>query len=505
MNAGKVSVPCRRGEWLKSPYLVGIGFPIFLVVSCLVLRSHVPSERRVEAIPVVRLVANHPPIQDTGEKSSVTVRGSGRPFNRGLQVEREVPLRPFGVIVAGPGINTVIPTAVPFGSPQEVRRAGHVAGLGDDQPSSRVSVDPIWSEAGVDLSDAGMPVREIRGVDGFRPNPGREPRWRDERQVPWESLGYGEYIGPPRTPHLPEYKILILDQIDFVFRRTRQLSGNAYRFDIGDVLGISSEQYEAFNDLEQTIQTDGTIQVRGIGSVVAANKTVAELQDEINRLAQDPIRGTKGNPEILVKPINTETRLQDLIRTVDATAGFGGLSRTVTVAPDGTVQLPGINSVPALGLSLTEVSAEANARYAREVPGLEVTAILNARAPRFVYVLGEVVTPGQVELAGPTTVIQAISQVQGWRPGANLRHVVVMRRDKNWQLVATRLDLSGPLWGHRPNPSDDLWLRHSDIVIVPKNAGQRLADFIEVYFTRGLYGVFPTQGFAVGFNGVSRL
>jgi polysaccharide export outer membrane protein len=177
----------------------------------------------------------------------------------------------------------------------------------------------------------------------------------------------------------------------------------------------------------------------------------------------------------------------------------------VTVTDDGTIQLPGIGSVPALGLSLTEVSAEANARYAREVQGLEVTAILNTRAPRFVFVLGEVVTPGRVTLDGPTTVIQAISQVQGWRPGANLRHVVVMRRDKNWQLVATRLDLSGPLWGQRPNPSDDLWLRHSDIVIIPKNPGQRLADFIEVYFTRGLYGVFPTQGFAVGFNGVSRL
>jgi polysaccharide export outer membrane protein len=304
---------------------------------------------------------------------------------------------------------------------------------------------------------------------------------------------------------LPEYKILIADQIDFVFRRTRQLSGAAYRFDIGDVLGISSEQYEQFNDLEQTIQTDGTIQVRGIGSVVAANKTVAELQDEINRRVQDPVRGTRVNPEVLIKPINTETRLQDLIRTVDATAGFGGLSRTVTVTDDGTIQLPGIGSVPALGLSLTEVSAEANARYAREVQGLEVTAILNTRAPRFVFVLGEVVTPGRVTLDGPTTVIQAISQVQGWRPGANLRHVVVMRRDKNWQLVATRLDLSGPLWGQRPNPSDDLWLRHSDIVIIPKNPGQRLADFIEVYFTRGLYGVFPTQGFAVGFNGVSRL
>jgi len=267
---------------------------------------------------------------------------------------------------------------------------------------------------------------------------------------------------------------------------------------------MSSQQYEAFNDPEQTIQYDGTIQVRGIGSVVAANKTVQQLQEEIDRLAVEK-GGTLNSPEVLIRPVNTETRLQDLISTIDATAGFGGQSRTVTVAPDGTVQLPGIGSVPALGLTLHELSAEANARYAMEVQGLEVTAILNVGAPRFAFVLGEVVNPGRVEMNGPTTVMQVVAQAGGWNPGANLREIVILRRDKNWRLVATKLDLSGALWGRRPHPSDDLWLRHSDIVLLPKSPGQRIADFIEVHFSRGLYGIFPTQGFAVSFDGVSRL
>jgi polysaccharide biosynthesis/export protein len=353
-------------------------------------------------------------------------------------------------------------------------------------------------------SDYEMPDRWIMGVDGCRIQPNREPRWRDARPIPWESMAYGEYLGPPRTPHLPEYRVLIGDQIDFVFRRKRNLANDAYRFGIGDVLAVSSEQYEALNDSEQTIQLDGTIQVRGIGGVVAANKTVLELQNEINNKAQ-ATAGFKINPEVLIKPVNTETKLQDLIKTVDATAGLGGLSRSVNVSPDGTVQLPGIGSIPALGLSLTELSAEANSRYANEVEGLEVTAILTARAPRFVYVMGEVRQPGQIALSGPTTVMQAIAQANGWGSGANLRHIVVMRRDKNWQLIATKVDLSGALWGHRPNPSDDLWLRHSDIILVPKNAGQRVADFVEVYLGRGLYGIFPTQGFSVTFDGVSRL
>jgi polysaccharide export outer membrane protein len=356
----------------------------------------------------------------------------------------------------------------------------------------------------VGLNDYHLPDRWITGVDGQRVNPNREPRWRDARPVPWESLSYGEYIGPPRTPHLPEYRVLIGDQIDFIFRRKRSLTPSAYRFGIGDVLAVSALSVDEFQEFEQTIQLDGTIQVRGIGSVMAVNKTIAELQDDINRLAVE-VGGIKESPEVMVKPVNTETNLQDLIRTVDATAGLGGLSRSVIVSPDGTIQLPGIGVLPALGLSLTELQNEANARYREEVDGLEVTAILTVRAPRFVYVMGEVRQAGRVELTGPTTLMQAIAQSNGWGSGANLRHIVVLRRDKNWQLVATKVDLSGALWGHRPNPSDDMWLRHSDIILVPKNPGQRLADFIEVYFGRGLYGIFPTQGFAVNFDGVSRL
>ncbi len=455
----------------------------------------------VVVLQVRRTSHGQPPQDDPREGRTVR-----RPF---VPLDLRAPTSNTSGPVTGSGLR-------PFGLPAS--SGSRLQSGGDESTSSLRQVD-YWETdrlsgfehdaryhggSTMGFNDHGLPERWITGVDGCRVDPNREARWRDARPVPWESLGYGEYIGPPRTPHLPEYRALINDEIDFVFRRTRELSGEPYRFGIGDILTMTSDTLQEYNDTEQAVQLDGTIQVRSIGSVVAVNRTVKELQDEINQLAQ-----TKGlaleSPDVLIKPISTETRLQDLIKTVDATAGFGGQSRTVSVSPDGTVQLPGIGVVPALGLTLTELSAEANARYAREVKGLEVTAILRTQAPRFVFVAGEVVQPGQVTLNGPTTVIQAITQAGGWRSGANLRHVVVMRRDRNWQLVATKLDLSGALWGHRPHPSDDLWLRHSDIVLLPKNPGQRIADFVEVYFSRGLYGVFPTQGFAVSFDGVSRL
>lgn len=413
-------------------------------------------------------------------------------------------IRPFGA-APGNSFHAANPSRASYtGQPGQVRPVDHWESQPEVWSDESWSTESRYAGSTVGLNDYHMPDRWITGVDGQRVNPNREPRWRDARPVPWESLSYGEYIGPPRTPHLPEYRVLIGDQIDFIFRRKRSLTPSAYRFGIGDVLAVSALSVDEFQEFEQTIQLDGTIQVRGIGSVMAVNKTIAELQADINRLAVE-VGGIKESPEVMVKPVNTETNLQDLIRTVDATAGLGGLSRSVIVSPDGTIQLPGIGVLPALGLSLTELQNEANARYREEVDGLEVTALLTARAPRFVFVMGEVRQAGRIELTGPTTLMQAIAQANGWGSGANLRHIVVLRRDKNWQLVATKVDLSGALWGHRPNPSDDMWLRHSDIILVPKNPGQRLADFIEVYFGRGLYGIFPTQGFAVNFDGVSRL
>lgn len=346
--------------------------------------------------------------------------------------------------------------------------------------------------------------KSIMAVDGYRRNPNREPRWGDADLLPWESLAYGEYIGPVRTPHLREYRVRVGDQLDFTFRQTREITQQAYRLGVGDEISINSGgDFTEFNDDRITVLRDGTIQLRGIGNVLAANKTLERLQSEINQLYQED--ATNVSPKMIIKVIKSETQLNDLIRTVDATAGQGGQFRTLTVSPDGTVQLPALGSVPAIGLSLDELGAEANARYAMLVQGLEVTPSLRTSAPTFAYVLGEANNPGRIQLDQPTTVMQLIAQAGGWRNGANLREIVVFRRDENWRLVATKLDLAAPLFGNAPHPSDDLWIRNNDIVLLPKTPAQRVADFVEIYFQRGLYGVFPSQGFSVNFDGISSL
>ena len=122
---------------------------------------------------------------------------------------------------------------------------------------------------------------------------------------------------------------------------------------------------------------------------------------------------------------------------------------------------------------------------------MDVTVILLQRAPRFIYVLGEVAQPGRFQLEGPTTVMGAIALAQGWNIGANMRQVVVFRRGHDWRLKATMLDVRGALYGRRPVPADEIWLNDSDIVVVPKMPIQAVNEFIELVFVRGLYSIFP--------------
>jgi polysaccharide biosynthesis/export protein len=120
---------------------------------------------------------------------------------------------------------------------------------------------------------------------------------------------------------------------------------------------------------------------------------------------------------------------------------------------------------------------------------------LSQRAPRYVFVLGEVKTPGRFTLEGPTTLIGAIGMAGSWTVGANLRQVVVFRRGEDWRLLATMLDVNGALYGRRPVPADDIWLNDNDIVVVPKTPITVVDEFIGQFFTQGLYSAFPQFSF----------
>lgn len=343
--------------------------------------------------------------------------------------------------------------------------------------------------------------RSLQGVDQFtKGRNGREGKWRDSENVPWESMAYGEYIGPHRKPAVAEYQLRVNDRIEFVYLRTRQKSAEPYQLFVGDTIRILSAIDASLNQEALVIRPDGMISLSLIGQVLAAGKTVENLQAELDERYTKFVK----NPAMVVQVSLGETPLQDIINSVDATQGRGGQGREAVVSPDGTVQLPGIGSIPAIGLTLNEMGREVNARYQGRQGGIEVTPILVQRAPRFIYVVGEVGQGGRFEMVGPTSVMQAIALADGFEDGGNMRQVVVFRRDQNWRLTATKLDLNGALLGKRPHPSDEIWLRDSDIVLVPKKPIQRLSEAVNEYLTNTVYGIYP-RALLFNFDGVTTL
>ncbi|MGB6045072.1 MAG: polysaccharide biosynthesis/export family protein [Pirellulales bacterium] len=309
----------------------------------------------------------------------------------------------------------------------------------------------------------------------------------------------GEYIGPARLPHIGQYRLRVDDLIEFVYRLDGKPSDVAYVLEIGDRLNIESISADNL-DREVVVQPDGKITLRLIGEVRAAGRTMDDLRNDLEKRYKKFVK----DPAISINPLEINTTANQLIATVDRRFGRGGQAQEVRVTPAGTVQLPAVGSVPAQGLTLEELKHEVERRYTRFVAGMEVTPILSQRAPRYVFVVGEVTNPGRYSLEGPTTVMQAIALAGSWNLGAHLRHVVVLRRDDNWHLMATKLDIQGALQGRRPCPADEIWLRDSDLVIVPQNHLLKTDNFIELVFTRGIYGVFPLR-FTANFAKLSTL
>lgn len=336
----------------------------------------------------------------------------------------------------------------------------------------------------------------------------QEARWATSRPIPWEVFAQGDYVGPARVQHVPAYALRVNDVIDVVYWFTLESSDEAYRFEVGDEVMVESLTDPTLNrgDLNQSkglmIQPDGTITLKLLGQVPAAGRTVKELRDTIEELYLEYYKV----PSITVTPIKTNARLEALRMTVDARFGIGGQQKRATVTPEGTVQLPGIGSTQANGLLIEELERELEERYDTEVgPGVNVTVSLFQRAPTYVYVIGEVRTPGQYQLQQPTTAIQAITLAGSWNNGANLKEIVVLRRADDWRLMATKLDLRGALLGERPCPADEIWVRDADIIIVPKSPILLIDDFINLVFTRGIYGVVPFQGISIGFAKASTI
>jgi protein involved in polysaccharide export with SLBB domain len=144
----------------------------------------------------------------------------------------------------------------------------------------------------------------------------------------------------------------------------------------------------------------------------------------------------------------------------------------------GMVPLFKAASVPALGRTPLELEQAIAEAYSAEFTAPYVTVSVLTRAPRYVYVSGEVEKEQRVAMIGEgLNVMKAITLAGGATSDADLRHVTIRRFHPELQeeVRSPVLDIASVYAGR--SQSDNLYLAPGDTLILPKSTQYRVHVF----------------------------
>ena len=104
------------------------------------------------------------------------------------------------------------------------------------------------------------------------------------------------------------------------------------------------------------------------------------------------------------------------------------LTETLPVRADGMISLPLLNDVRAAGLTPMQLSGDITEKLKKYVSDPHVTVIVTQMNSQRVYVTGEVLHPGAMNLTPNMTVLQALASA-GFTQFANTKGIYVLRSE----------------------------------------------------------------------------
>jgi polysaccharide export outer membrane protein len=150
----------------------------------------------------------------------------------------------------------------------------------------------------------------------------------------------------------------------------------------------------------------------------------------------------------------------------------------IVVRRDGRISLPYIDDEVAAGRTPMELDSVITERYGEYLKTPELSVIVRETPQRMVYVLGQVVKPGGVKTNLDVSLLQALSEAGGMKPGAKDEHVVVIRRMGKDRVIGVEIDVKAIVQGR--SLQNDFLLRDYDIVFVPKTRLQSASEVAKV-------------------------
>jgi polysaccharide export outer membrane protein len=141
------------------------------------------------------------------------------------------------------------------------------------------------------------------------------------------------------------------------------------------------------------------------------------------------------------------------------------LSRVVPVRPDGKVSMPLLHDIQAAGLTAMQLRDKISTALAEYLPNPEVSVSVNEVRSLRVSVLGEVQKPGVLELAGQTSILEAIAMAGGFRDFASPSKIMIIRNDGNGQTQKIRFNYNRAVSG--TGDEQNILLKPGDVIVVP--------------------------------------
>ncbi len=285
----------------------------------------------------------------------------------------------------------------------------------------------------------------------------------------------------------PEYRIKPGDMLDVLFQIHTWKERDSFRIGVDNTVAVKFVNNPELNE-EQLVRPDGTISLPYVGIVKVVGKTVNELATELRKKYAKILQ----DPELYVTVPEFRAAIKEL--KTDLHTAPRGLSRLVTVRPDGYVTFPLVGDMYAAFKTIPELSEELNAKYEKILPDLHCDLFLQKHSGSFIYVIGEVKSPGIYRIEKPISVVAAIARAGSYTSEAKRNSVFVIRRHAK-KMVATRLDLEETLSLTRE--SRFFFLQPDDIIYVPRTwlgtaseVARKIADVL----------LFNGWGIGIGFS-----
>lgn len=282
---------------------------------------------------------------------------------------------------------------------------------------------------------------------------------------------------------VPYRKLISGDLLAVYFSRNPEAE-NHFVLRPRDIIEVRFSEASDLN-VEQPIQPDGTILLPYIEKpVVAAGITAGQLNERIRTAYKSILKV----PEVLVI-VKEFGKAVDQFQ-IDISENSSGKSWETKISLDGHASFPVLGEIYSKEITLPQLRKKIQKMYADIVDDLRVDVVLKEAAESWIFVLGEVNSPGPHTITQPVGILKALALAQGQTREAKLDSAVVFRRHSD-SIKAKRIDLKALI--ALKSDSEYINLKRNDILYIPRSS---LAQLSEI--TRHIRDILFFRGWDVG-------